>query len=517
METLPWNKTECQVPPQHTKQLCCPTITSLFHVSLATRLNQTSLFFLPNTDISNSCIQSFQSKLDSLSLPPNLSSLCLGSPESWVTGPENCAGIETKQDWIHKIGDSTKLDLYCQSDLTDLSICDACMNAELKVHSQLLSIDANFSHSNNCLVFTLFYASAVVNTLGPQSLGTASCIFWLPIDMPNLGSNGIPHKLIVLYSLVSAVVALVGVSCCFGLFIWCDRRRTENRGFGPFGVQSVDLEVQISRFNKGSCGFGIRELERATDGFSEKNLIGQGGFGVVYKGTLSDGTLVAVKKIIESDFVGDDVFIKEIEIISSLKHRNLVPLIGSCIAVNKLWSGQAMEEEGKSHVTTIVAGTHGYLAPEYALYGQLTDKSDVYSFGVVMLEIMSGRRALALHSPSTDHQPFLITDWAWQHVKSGHIEEVFDPVLVGNDVGFSNPRAVMDRFVLVGILCAHVMVAYRPNILDALKMLESDIEIPPIPTRPLMLNQHSFSPNCSDSTSSSAINLSSLKSPLQRT
>ncbi|KAK2427734.1 putative receptor protein kinase [Trifolium repens] len=50
--------------------------------------------------------------------------------------------------------------------------------------------------------------------------------------------------------------------------------------------------------------------------------------------------------------------------------------------------------EGKSHLTTRVAGTYGYLAPEYALYGQLTEKSDVYSFGIVILEVMSGRKVL---------------------------------------------------------------------------------------------------------------------------
>lgn len=296
---------------------------------------------------------------------------------------------------------------------------------------------------------------------------------------------------------------------------------------------------------------------------------------MVYKGTLDDGTVVAVKKIIESDIQGNIEFCNEVEIISNLKHRNLVPLRGCCVAENGpgdserylvydfmpngnledrlfpaidggnwrpplTWPqrksiimdvvkglaylhygvkpaifhrdvkatnilldadmrarvadfGLAKQSrDGESHLTTRVAGTHGYLAPEYALYGQLTEKSDVYSFGVVVLEIMCGRKALDLSS-ETPHA-FLITDWAWSLVKAGNIEKVLDATLLKEeDSSNSNPMSIMARFVLVGILCAHVMVALRPTILDALKMLEGDVDVPAIPDRPTPLGHPSFS------------------------
>lgn len=67
-------------------------------------------------------------------------------------------------------------------------------------------------------------------------------------------------------------------------------------------------------------------------------------------------------------------------------------------------------------------------------------------------------------------------------MKSGNIGEALDASMLGDE---NCARNIMERFLLVGILCSHVMVASRPTILNALKMLEGDIEVPPIPDRPL--------------------------------
>ncbi|TKY56110.1 receptor protein kinase [Spatholobus suberectus] len=390
---------------------------------------------------------------------------------------------------------------------------------------------------------------------GPTDLGTASCVLGMPLSTK--GSSNREQVLKLVFGLLGAVVGVVLAFVLIVMYRKWDKRRKEDMYH-----RSVENGVRNSVLpNTGAKWFHISELERATNKFSQKNMVGQGGDGVVYKGTLSDGTVVAVKEIFDLETKGDEDFCYEVEIISKIKHRNLLALRGCCISSDNLkgkrrflvydfmpngslsyqlslgganrltWPqrknvildvakglaylhyeikppiyhrdikatnilldskmkakvsdfGLAKQgNEGQSHLTTRVAGTYGYLAPEYALYGQLTEKSDVYSFGIVILEIMSGRKVLDTMNSSV----VLITDWAWTLAKSGKVEEIFD-----QSIREEGPQKIMERFVLVGILCAHAMVALRPTIAEALKMLDGDIDIPPLPDRPVPLGHESF-------------------------
>ncbi|CAN6558572.1 unnamed protein product [Malus baccata var. baccata] len=135
--------------------------------------------------------------------------------------------------------------------------------------------------------------------------------------------------------------------------------------------------------------------------------------------------------------------------------------------------------EGMTHLSTRVAGTMGYLAPEYALYGQLTDKSDVYSFGVVLLELLSGKKALHVIG---DNQPSLVTDWAWELVRKGRPLDVIE-----NDMPEKGSPEVLEKYVLIAVLCSHPQLYARPTMDQAVKMLETDISVPSIPERPIPL------------------------------
>ncbi|KAJ9171905.1 hypothetical protein P3X46_015206 [Hevea brasiliensis] len=136
--------------------------------------------------------------------------------------------------------------------------------------------------------------------------------------------------------------------------------------------------------------------------------------------------------------------------------------------------------EGATHLSTRVAGTMGYVAPEYALYGQLTERSDVYSFGVVLLELLSGKKALVV----SDHesQPDLVTDWAWSLVKKGRALDVIEDGMP--ELG---PQEVLEKYVFIAVLCSHPQLHARPTMDQAVKMLETDQSIPTIPERPIPL------------------------------
>nr|GMC72621.1 probable LRR receptor-like serine/threonine-protein kinase At1g53430 [Ipomoea batatas] len=82
--------------------------------------------------------------------------------------------------------------------------------------------------------------------------------------------------------------------------------------------------------------FTLRQVKAATNNFDLANKIGEGGFGPVYKGVLSDGVVIAVKQLSSKSNQGNREFINEIGMITALQHPNLVKLHGCCIEGNQL-------------------------------------------------------------------------------------------------------------------------------------------------------------------------------------
>ncbi|EFJ07414.1 hypothetical protein SELMODRAFT_133579 [Selaginella moellendorffii] len=292
--------------------------------------------------------------------------------------------------------------------------------------------------------------------------------------------------------------------------------------------------------------FTYEELEAATAGFSRANLLGEGGFGCVYKGFLHGGQVVAVKQLRVGSRQGEREFRAEVEIISRVHHRHLVSLVGYCIADAqrllvydfvpngtlehhlhgegrtvmdwptrlKIAAGFArglayLHEDCKisisppssnhikssnilldnnfdaqvsdfglaklasdtyTHVTTRVMGTVGYLAPEYASTGKLTEKSDVYSFGVVLLELITGKRPVDTTQPVGKDS---LVEWArpylMQAIEKGHLDGIVDERLANYN------EDEMLRMVEAAAACVRHSASERPRMAEVVPALKSDI------------------------------------------
>ncbi|KAI9186159.1 hypothetical protein LWI28_014274 [Acer negundo] len=123
-----------------------------------------------------------------------------------------------------------------------------------------------------------------------------------------------------------------------------------------------------------------------------------------------------------------------------------------------------LDEEDNTHISTRVAGTFGYMAPEYAMRGYLTDKADVYSFGIVALEIVSGRSNTSYRQKE---DAFYLLDWALILKDEGKLMELVDPKL---DSNFNEEEVMV--MINAALLCSDVSPTVRPSMSTVVSMLE---------------------------------------------
>ncbi|KAF3665530.1 putative LRR receptor-like serine/threonine-protein kinase-like isoform X1 [Capsicum annuum] len=132
--------------------------------------------------------------------------------------------------------------------------------------------------------------------------------------------------------------------------------------------------------------------------------------------------------------------------------------------------GYAKLNEGEhTHVITRIAGTTGYMAPEYAMRGHLTPKADVYSFGVVTLEIVSGRNS-ASYRPSD--QTVYLLDLAYVLHEQGNLMDLVDPKL-GTDYSWTEASAILE----LAMMCTNPSPTLRPTISEVVSVIEGKTKI----------------------------------------
>ncbi|XP_057976649.1 inactive protein kinase SELMODRAFT_444075-like [Malania oleifera] len=125
------------------------------------------------------------------------------------------------------------------------------------------------------------------------------------------------------------------------------------------------------------------------------------------------------------------------------------------------------QPDGDTGVETRVIGTFGYLAPEYAQSGQITEKADVYSFGVVLLELVTGRKAVDLNRPKGQQ---CLTEWARPLLEEYAIDELVDPRLAKH---YSEHE--VHCMLHAASLCIQREPHSRPRMSQVLRILEGDM------------------------------------------
>ncbi|KAE8732774.1 Malectin/receptor protein kinase family protein [Hibiscus syriacus] len=291
--------------------------------------------------------------------------------------------------------------------------------------------------------------------------------------------------------------------------------------------------------------FSLAELKAATNNFHPDSIIHNiHSWSAVYKGTIDDGTVVAIRCSYNSSKSN------EVDMLCQLRHPHLVSLIGFCLLEKKIllvleytsrgsladflygggkdfeplsWkhrlqmcigaarglhylhagakrsvihrdiktSNILIDEQWSSKLSDFdlsklgphtrsmskaligtdsrVVGTFGYMAPEYAMYGELTVKSDVFSFGVILFEVLFGR--VAIDSSLPKNQSYIL-DWAKERLRVGTIYHAIDPYLKGRIA----PEC-LNKYYEIASSCVHRRENERPMMGEVEVTLELALEL----------------------------------------
>ncbi|XP_020997536.1 L-type lectin-domain containing receptor kinase IX.1-like [Arachis duranensis] len=360
---------------------------------------------------------------------------------------------------------------------------------------------------------------------------------------PGKGKNSNKTWKVVVGSVVAGAVFIVVVISTYVIF---RRWKSKKKDAKIERVSSINDDFERGA---GPRRFSYEEIVFATNNFSPNRKLGQGGFGAVYRGYFADLDLVvAVKKISSGSRQGKREYVTEVKVISRLRHRNLVQLIGWChdqgefllvyeympngsldshlfgnrtplswnlrhkialglasaiLYLHEEWEQCVIHRDIKpSNVmldssfnvklgdfglaklidhelgsqTSALAGTIGYMAPEYISSRRASKESDVYGFGLVALEIATGKRVFDLVD-NEESQKGLV-EWVWDHYGREELHKVVDE-RVGKDFDEKEVKYMM----IVGMWCCHPDKNMRPSIREAIQVLNLEGPVPQLPTK----------------------------------
>ncbi|XP_019438025.1 PREDICTED: LRR receptor-like serine/threonine-protein kinase FEI 1 isoform X1 [Lupinus angustifolius] len=426
-------------------------------------------------------------------------------------------------------------------------------------HLQLLNLSTNFFSGEipDIGVLSTFGNNSFIGNsalCGRQVQKPCRTTLGFPVVLPHTESDEaeVPTKRSSPYTKVVIIgaMSLMGLALIVILsFLWIRLLSKKERAVRKYAEVKKRLDpkttgTKLITFH-GDLPYTSSVIIEKLESLDEEDVVGSGGFGTVYRMVMNDCGTFAVKRIDKSREGCDQVFERELEILGSIKHINLVNLRGYCrlptsrlliydyLAMGSLddllhenteqvltWSDRLKIALGSSrglaylhheccpkivhrdikssnilldenmephisdfglakllvdedaHVTTVVAGTFGYLAPEYLQSGKANEKSDVYSFGVLLLELITGKRPT---DPSFVKRGLNVVGWMNTLLKENRLEVVVDKRCIDADVG--SLEVLLD----VAARCTDANADDRPSMNQVLQILEQEI-MSPCPT-----------------------------------
>ncbi|GJM92074.1 hypothetical protein PR202_ga08502 [Eleusine coracana subsp. coracana] len=369
-----------------------------------------------------------------------------------------------------------------------------------------------------CNMYSLTFVNFSGNDIGMESLANCVAAGICP-------GNGIDHMVVhssrrvLRAAIICVILAVIIAVIVLVVYLRWKLLRSKPEAIIPISKSKASVEptssdellgrksreplsINVATFEHALLRVTADDILKATENFSKVHIIGDGGFGTVYRAALPEGRRVAIKRLHGGhQFQGDREFLAEMETIGKVKHPNLVPLLGYCVCGDErfliyeymengsleMWlnnRADAVEALGwpdrlkiclgsahglaflhhgfvphiihrdmkssnilldenfeprvsdfglariisacETHVSTDIAGTFGYIPPEYGQAMKSSTKGDVYSFGVVMLELLTGR-------PPTGQEEVEgggnLVGWVRWMIAHGKKNELFDPCL----------------------------------------------------------------------------------------
>ncbi|MBA0674266.1 hypothetical protein Goari_015874, partial [Gossypium aridum] len=350
-------------------------------------------------------------------------------------------------------------------------------------------------------------------------------------------------KGVMIGAMLTMALVLVMLLAFLWIYLLSKKERAVKRYTEVKKQVNHDTSTKLITFH-GDLPYPSCEIVEKLESLDEEDVVGSGGFGTVYRMVMNDCQTFAVKRIDRSRKGSDQVFERELEILGSIKHINLVNMRGYCrfpasklliydyLAMGSLddflheckeegrllnWSARLKIALGSArglaylhhdccpkivhrdikssnilldenlephvsdfglaqllvdedaHVTTVVAGTFGYLAPEYLQSGIATEKTDVYSFGVLLLELVTGKRPT---DPTFAKRGLNVVSWTNTLLRENRLEDIVDKGCT--DAIMETVEAILE----IAAKCTDPNPDERPTMCQVLQLLEQEVMSP---------------------------------------